>query len=110
MAWLPAIRSTKPSSPFAEALMRTSSPARASILSAFLTRDFQTLGAHRLDHEVDGAGAHCCQGDVATALGCLHNDRRLARQGPHCLKHGHAVGAWHNEVEQTRQMSPAASL
>ena len=77
-------RSAKVSVPSTFFLMRTISPASASILRARADRHLEPLGARRLDHEVDGAGAHRLDGGVDRAVRGLHDDRRHARLAGRC--------------------------
>ncbi len=65
-----------------------------------LDGDLEPLGAYRLHHEIDGAGAHGRDGGIDAAMGGLHDDGWLARQGPHGRQHRHAVRAGHDEVEK----------
>ena len=69
-------------------------------LERVLDGNFEPLGAHRLDHEVDGARAHGGDGRVDAAIGRLHDGRRLPGQGPDGGKDRHPIGARHDEVEQ----------
>ncbi len=71
-------------------------------LERILDGDFEPLRAHRLDHEVDGAGPHRRNGGVDAAMSGLHDGRRLARQRAHGGENGQAVGARHDEVEQDK--------
>ena len=52
-------------------------------LERILDGDFEPFRAHRLDHEVDGAGPHGHDGRVDAAMGGLHDGGRLARQRTH---------------------------
>ena len=57
-------------------------------LERILDGDFEPLGTHRLDHEVDGAGAHRRNGGVDAAMSGLHDGRRLAGQSAHGGENG----------------------
>ena len=69
-------------------------------LQRALDRDFEALGRHRLDHEVDGAGAHGVDGGFDRAVRRLHDDGRNARLAVELVEHGHAVEAAHHKIEK----------
>ena len=69
------MRSAKVSVPSAFFLMRRDLARQRLDLQGAFDRDFEPLGRRRLDHEVDGAGAHGADGGVDRAVGGLHDDR-----------------------------------
>ena len=52
-------------------------------LERVLDGNFEPLRAHRLDHEIDGAGPHRRDRGVDRAMGRLHDGRRLLREAAH---------------------------
>ena len=100
MASLPAMRSSKPSAPLAEAFMRESSPSSASIFSAFLMETSSRSGLTGLTTKSTAPArmaemaASMPPWAVCTMAGGFRGRERMARQ------HRHAVGPGHDEIEQ----------
>ena len=61
--------------------------------------DMQPLGADRLDHEIDGAGAHRRNHIVDAAMRGLHDHRHVDRRLAHFRQHAHAVEIGHHQIE-----------
>ena len=72
-------------------------------LERALDRHFETLGRHRLDDEVDGAGAHGVDRSVDRAVRGLHDDGRNAGLALELVQHAHAVEAGHHEIEKNER-------
>ena len=64
-----------------------------------LDRDLQALGADRLDHEIDSAGAHGRDDRLDRAVRGLHDGRNGDVALAHAFEHAHAVEVGHDEVE-----------
>src|SRR5581483_3518754 len=69
-------------------------------LERAVDRHLEPLGRGRLDHEIDGAGAHGVDGGIDGAVCGLHDDGGRAGLGSHALEHLHAVDSRHDVVEQ----------
>ena len=78
-------------------------------LQRVLDGNLEALGAHRLHHEVDGAGAHGGDGRFDIAVRGQHDGRVSLRQGPQGRQHRHSAGTGHDEVDQDESMSPETS-
>ena len=59
----------------------------------------QPLGADRLDHEIDRAGAHRGNDIVDAAMRGLHDHRHVDRRLAHFGEHAHAVEIGHHQIE-----------
>ena len=69
-------------------------------LQRALDRHFKTLGRHRLDDKIDGAGAHGIDRGFDRAVCGLHDDGRNAGLAVEPVEHAHAVEAAHHKVEK----------
>ena len=59
----------------------------------------QALNAHRLDDEIDGAGAHRRHHIVDAAMGGLHDHRHIDRGLPQPRQHAEPVEIRHHQIE-----------
>ena len=105
MAWPRMMRSEKVSVPSAFFLMRDDLALQGFDLQRALDGDFEPLDRGRLDHEVDGTGAHGGDRRVDRAVGGLHDDGRREGFWRGALEDLHAADAGITRSSSTSAMA-----